>query len=372
MHLKIRDGNAVHDCALKPSGFIVVSFSSAMKTIASLLLFASLCIPCGELTAAPAKPNIIFILADDLGQMDVGCFNPKTFYETPNIDALAKRGMKFTQAYAACCVCSPTRGSFLTGRHPNRYGTFAPGWSLRPEEITIAEILRRVGAPSSDAGTIVPTGIQIGVGVKVSGVYRINTQGDMTATENPLDVAISYSHHLGITIDEVQDVYRLQGVKINDKHIEVIVRQMLRRVTVVDPGDTRFIVGEQLERAEILDENDKVIAEGKKPATFDYMLLGITKASLSTDSFISAASFQETTRVLTEAAIMGKRDELRGLKENVIVGRLIPAGTGLAYHQARKAKEEMDADERRAIARQEAAEQAASALAALDDEAASE
>jgi len=136
--------------------------------------------------------------------------------------------------------------------------------------------------------------------------------------------------------NEVQDVYRLQGVKINDKHIEVIVRQMLRRVTIVDAGDTRFIVGEQLERAEVLDENDRVVAEGKKPATYDYMLLGITKASLSTDSFISAASFQETTRVLTEAAIMGKRDELRGLKENVIVGRLIPAGTGLAYHNTRK------------------------------------
>ena len=136
--------------------------------------------------------------------------------------------------------------------------------------------------------------------------------------------------------NEVQDVYRLQGVKINDKHIEVIVRQMLRRVTIVDPGETRFIVGEQLERAEILDENDRVTAAGKRPATFDYMLLGITKASLSTDSFISAASFQETTRVLTEAAIMGKRDELRGLKENVIVGRLIPAGTGLAYHLTRQ------------------------------------
>jgi len=136
--------------------------------------------------------------------------------------------------------------------------------------------------------------------------------------------------------NEVQDVYRLQGVKINDKHIEVIVRQMLRRVSIVDPGDTRFIVGEQLERAEVLDENDRVTAEGKQPASYDYMLLGITKASLSTDSFISAASFQETTRVLTEAAIMGKRDELRGLKENVIVGRLIPAGTGLAYHNTRK------------------------------------
>jgi DNA-directed RNA polymerase subunit beta' len=136
--------------------------------------------------------------------------------------------------------------------------------------------------------------------------------------------------------NEVQDVYRLQGVKINDKHIEVIVRQMLRRVQIVEPGDTRFITGEQLERAEVLEENEKVEAEGKKPAAYEYMLLGITKASLSTDSFISAASFQETTRVLTEAAIMGKRDELRGLKENVIVGRLIPAGTGLAYHRVRK------------------------------------
>jgi DNA-directed RNA polymerase subunit beta' len=136
--------------------------------------------------------------------------------------------------------------------------------------------------------------------------------------------------------DEVQDVYRLQGVRINDKHIEVIVRQMLRRVQVEDPGDTRFIVGEQVERADVLEENEKVQAENKKPATYSYMLLGITKASLSTDSFISAASFQETTRVLTEAAIMGKRDELRGLKENVIVGRLIPAGTGMAYHDARK------------------------------------
>jgi DNA-directed RNA polymerase subunit beta' len=144
--------------------------------------------------------------------------------------------------------------------------------------------------------------------------------------------------------DEVQDVYRLQGVKINDKHIEVIVRQMLRRVQVQDAGDTRFIPGEQVERSDLLDENDRVAEKGgvkggpdaKQPATYEHMLLGITKASLSTDSFISAASFQETTRVLTEAAIMGKKDELRGLKENVIVGRLIPAGTGLAYHNARK------------------------------------
>jgi len=139
-------------------------------------------------------------------------------------------------------------------------------------------------------------------------------------------------------IDEVQDVYRLQGVKINDKHIEVIVRQMLRRVEIEEPGDTPFIPGEQVERAEVLEENEKAQKDGKKPGAYRNMLLGITKASLSTDSFISAASFQETTRVLTEAAIMGKRDELRGLKENVIVGRLIPAGTGLAYHNIRKAQ----------------------------------
>src|SRR5690349_17208771 len=139
-------------------------------------------------------------------------------------------------------------------------------------------------------------------------------------------------------VDEVQDVYRLQGVKINDKHIEVIVRQMLRRVQIVDNGDTRFIPGEQVERSDMLDENDRMNADDKRPSTYENVLLGITKASLSTDSFISAASFQETTRVLTEAAIMGKRDDLRGPKENVIVGRLIPAGTGLAFHKARKSK----------------------------------
>jgi DNA-directed RNA polymerase subunit beta' len=167
-------------------------------------------------------------------------------------------------------------------------------------------------------------------------------------------------------VDEVQDVYRLQGVKINDKHIEVIVRQMLRRVQITNGGDTHYILGEQVERSELFGTNDKMRAEGKIPATYSDVLLGITKASLSTDSFISAASFQETTRVLTEAAIMGKRDELRGLKENVIVGRLIPAGTGMAFHQARKAKEDMDETERRAIALQEAEELAAAQLAQLD------
>ena len=157
-------------------------------------------------------------------------------------------------------------------------------------------------------------------------------------------------------VDEVQDVYRLQGVKINDKHIEVIVRQMLRRVVVDNVGDTNYISGEQVERSEMLNTNEALQKDSKIPATYTNLLLGITKASLSTDSFISAASFQETTRVLTEAAIMGKRDELRGLKENVIVGRLIPAGSGMAYHRARKEKDLMDEAERRQIAETEAEE----------------
>ncbi|MCF0253800.1 MAG: DNA-directed RNA polymerase subunit beta', partial [Duodenibacillus sp.] len=175
-------------------------------------------------------------------------------------------------------------------------------------------------------------------------------------------------------VKEVQDVYRLQGVKINDKHIEVIVRQMLRRVQIEDPGDTGFITGEQVERSEMLDENDRVIAEGKTPATYSNILLGITKASLSTDSFISAASFQETTRVLTEAAIMGKRDELRGLKENVIVGRLIPAGTGLAYHKAISARQAAERAAGLSEARQKAddvfvpADEVASEVASMKDE----
>ena len=164
-------------------------------------------------------------------------------------------------------------------------------------------------------------------------------------------------------VDEVQDVYRLQGVKINDKHIEVIVRQMLRRVQITNPGDTNFITGEQVERSKLYDENDRVIAEGKQPAQFENILLGITKASLSTDSFISAASFQETTRVLTEAAIMGKVDTLRGLKENVIIGRLIPAGTGLAYRRARKVREQFERDRAQMIAAEEALALEAGAVA---------
>jgi len=165
-------------------------------------------------------------------------------------------------------------------------------------------------------------------------------QGEMIADgePNPHDILrlLGVQELAAYLTKEIQDVYRVQGVKINDKHIEVIVRQMLRKVDIIDSGETPFIKGEQVERTRVLEENDRAEAEGRIPAVWQPILLGITKASLATESFISAASFQETTRVLTEAAVRGLRDDLRGLKENVIVGRLIPAGTGLAYHLQRR------------------------------------
>ena len=153
-------------------------------------------------------------------------------------------------------------------------------------------------------------------------------------------------------VKEIQDVYRLQGVKINDKHIEVIVRQMLRKVDIITSGDSSLLKGEILEYRRVVEENERLIAAGKAPCTFERVLLGITKGSLVTESFISAASFQETTRVLTEAAVRGSKDDLRGLKENVIVGRLIPAGTGLAFHDERR-RRRSDVDEMTAILTEE-------------------
>jgi DNA-directed RNA polymerase subunit beta' len=179
-------------------------------------------------------------------------------------------------------------------------------------------------------------------------------------------------------VREIQDVYRLQGVKINDKHIEVIIRQMLRKVLVKTAGDSNFLRGEQIDRARSLEVCEQLVAQGKEPLTIEPILLGITKASLATESFISAASFQETTRVLTEAAVRGLRDDLRGLKENVIVGRLIPAGTGFAHHAERRRTREQDlADQlkeldedakKEAIAAEaEAVDPAAEAAAALEE-----
>ena len=161
---------------------------------------------------------------------------------------------------------------------------------------------------------------------------------------NPHDILRlqGVEHLADYLVREIQDVYRLQGVKINDKHIEVIIRQMLRKVVVATPGDSNYLRGEQIDKARFLEEADQLAIQGKEPLTIDPVLLGITKASLATESFISAASFQETTRVLTEAAVRGLRDDLRGLKENVIVGRLIPAGTGFAHHAERRRTREQD------------------------------
>ncbi|MBD0788847.1 DNA-directed RNA polymerase subunit beta' [Vibrio sp. Y2-5] len=187
-------------------------------------------------------------------------------------------------------------------------------------------------------------------------------RGDVIADgpESPHDILRLRGIHAvtSYIANEVQEVYRLQGVKINDKHIETIVRQMLRKCTITFAGDSEFLPGEQVEYSQVKIANRALEAEGKEPARFERELLGITKASLATESFISAASFQETTRVLTEAAVSGKRDDLRGLKENVIVGRLIPAGTGFAYHQDRQSKREAQKEG-------PSAEQATDNLAAL-------
>jgi len=168
------------------------------------------------------------------------------------------------------------------------------------------------------------------------------TKGEVVSEgpSNPHDIlrlqgVEALTHYI---VNEIQDVYRLQGVKINDKHIETIVRQMLRKAEITSMGDSDYVKGEQAEYAKVLTANEKLRADGKQPASYERLLLGITKASLATESFISAASFQETTRVLTEAAVTGRIDNLRGLKENVVVGRLIPAGSGLAYHNERRKK----------------------------------
>ncbi len=172
------------------------------------------------------------------------------------------------------------------------------------------------------------------------------TKGEVISDgpSNPHDILrlLGVSALAKYIVNEIQDVYRLQGVKINDKHIEVTIRQMLRKVEISESGDSNFIKGDQMELTHVLEANEGLIAQDKFPAKYERILLGITKASLSTESFISAASFQETTRVLTEAAVTGKRDHLRGLKENVVVGRLIPAGTGLAYHAERKRQKMVD------------------------------
>src|SRR5512135_1292115 len=192
---------------------------------------------------------------------------------------------------------------------------------------------------AADNGTEKEYSVPRGVHINVQEGERVRAgEPLMDGPLNPHDIlaVLGEKELQAYLVNEIQEVYRLQGVNISDKHIEVIVRQMMRWRKVEDVGDTTFLLEQQVDRFRFAEENERVIKEGGRPATGRPLLLGITKASLSTDSFISAASFQETTRVLTEAAIMGKKDDLRGLKENVIVGRLIPAGTGLAYHMTRR------------------------------------
>ena len=179
---------------------------------------------------------------------------------------------------------------------------------------------------------LIPKGKHIAVR---EGEYIRKGETIMDGPSDPHDILRISGHKVlaGYLVDEVQAVYRLQGVVINDKHIEVIVSQMLRKVEVTDAGDTHYLVGEQVEKAEIINVNRQVETEGGKPAHFTLFLMGITRRSLNTDSWISAASFQETTKVLTESAIQSRADKLSGLKENIVMGRLIPAGTGLSSYR---------------------------------------
>jgi DNA-directed RNA polymerase subunit beta' len=198
---------------------------------------------------------------------------------------------------------------------------------------------------AADNGTEKEYSVPRGVHINVQEGERVKAgEPLMDGPLNPHDIlaVLGEKELQSYLVNEIQEVYRLQGVNISDKHIEVIVRQMMRWVKVEDVGDTKFLLEEQVDKFQFHEENERAIAQGGKPATGRPLLLGITKASLSTDSFISAASFQETTRVLTEASIQGKVDHLRGLKENVIVGRLIPAGTGMEYYRNVRLSPEME------------------------------
>ena len=209
----------------------------------------------------------------------------------------------------------------------DRDGTVAFGADTKGKRKVIV-----AGEDGESTEYLIPKGRHV---IVTEGDYIRKGESIVDGSPSPHDI-LAIMGHLALArflVDEVQDVYRLQGVKINDKHIEVIVRQMSRRVKVLSPGDTRFLPAEQVERFDVDDANVEIKASGGQEATFESLLLGITKASLSTDSFISAASFQETTKVLTEAAINSKVDHLRGLKENVIMGRLIPAGTGSMHYK---------------------------------------
>ncbi|MCV6613765.1 MAG: DNA-directed RNA polymerase subunit beta', partial [Cellvibrionaceae bacterium] len=283
--------------------------------------------------ALPAKAILSLNNGDDIGVGDVIARIPQEGSKTRDITGGLPRVADLFEAR------KPKEPSILA----EITGTVSFGKETKGKRRLV--ITPNDGQPLADGSThyeaLIPKHRQLGV---FEGEQVIKGEVVADGPSNPHDILrLQGVEALANYItNEIQDVYRLQGVKINDKHIEVIVRQMLRKVEITAMGDSSFVKGEQAEYNRVLEENEKLRAEGKQPAQFERLLLGITKASLATESFISAASFQETTRVLTEAAVTGKRDDLRGLKENVVVGRLIPAGTGLAYHLERQRKRQAE------------------------------
>jgi DNA-directed RNA polymerase subunit beta' len=238
-----------------------------------------------------------------------------------------------------------TKTKDITGGLPRVVELFEARKPKDPAVITEVDGIVRYGGISkgmrkitveTESGEAREYSVPRGVHINVQEGERVRAgEPLMDGPINPHDIlnVLGENELQNYLVNEIQEVYRLQGVNINDKHIEVIVRQMMRWVKIEDVGDTQFLIDETVDRFRFAEENEKIIVRGGRPATGRPLLLGITKASLSTDSFISAASFQETTRVLTEASISGRVDYLRGLKENVIMGRLIPAGTGLEHHR---------------------------------------
>jgi DNA-directed RNA polymerase subunit beta' len=238
-----------------------------------------------------------------------------------------------------------TKTKDITGGLPRVVELFEARKPKDPAVITEVDGIVRYGGISkgmrkitveAESGEAREYSVPRGVHINVQEGERVRAgEPLMDGPINPHDIlnVLGENELQNYLVNEIQEVYRLQGVNINDKHIEVIVRQMMRWVKIEDVGDTQFLIDETVDKFRFAEENEKIIARGGRPATGRPLLLGITKASLSTDSFISAASFQETTRVLTEASISGRVDYLRGLKENVIMGRLIPAGTGLEHHR---------------------------------------
>ena len=310
-----------------------------------------------EIEDASKQPRIVIIGEDGNPVTIPGTSRPASYRLPVNTQITVKEGDEVQAgAVMAKVERETTKTKDITGGLPRVAELFEARKPANAAQISdIAGTIefgpevrgsRRVIVRPEDGGEPVTCSIP-------KGRYTIVNEGDyvrpgdqiMDGPTNPHDVlrVLGIKELAKYIVDEIQEVYRLQGVKIDDKHIEVIVSQMLKKVEITDSGDSLFVEGDSVTKAEFLNENEELIAEGLQPAKARPMLLGITKASLTTDSFISAASFQETTKVLTQATLSGKKDVLRGLKENVIMGRLIPAGTGVPRY--RDYEEEVEAEE---------------------------